>query len=128
MSQGPRGDPPGLRVAPAPTRGTLPSMLRTILIACLVASPLGCSKSGPATTAPATTTPAPDPLAGKPVVPNVEAQTGDVTICPYSGRKFVVADDSPRFEYEGKTYVLCAEQALREVQKDPAKYLAGFEG
>jgi hypothetical protein len=88
-----------------------------------------CSKPAPATTNPSdTTATTDDALAGKPVVRNVDAVTGDVTLCPYSGRKFVVADDSPRWEYQGKTWVFCAQKALDEVQKDPAKYLDGFEG
>jgi YHS domain-containing protein len=89
----------------------------------------GCEKSTPAAQ-PSTPPPggAEDPLAGKPVVRNVEAKTGDVTVCPYSGRKFVVQDDSPRWEYEGKTYVFCAQKALDAVKQDPAKYLANFEG
>lgn len=62
-------------------------------------------------------------LDGRPVVPNHEAKPGDVTTCPYSGRKFVVAADSPRLEYQGKNYVLCSEQARDAVAADPAKYI-----
>jgi YHS domain-containing protein len=87
---------------------------------------VACSKSPPPTTSPAAATD--DPLAGKPVVRNVDARPGDVTICPYSGRKFVVTDDSPRWDYEGKSYVFCSTKAIGEVQKDPAKYMDGFEG
>lgn len=92
--------------------------------------PVACSKAGPPTTAPdaAATPAAADPLAGKPVVHNVDAKPGDVTVCPYSGRKFVVTDDSPRWEYRGKSYVFCSAKAVGEVQKDPAKYMDGFEG
>ncbi|MBK7828643.1 MAG: hypothetical protein IPJ59_26135 [Nannocystis sp.] len=46
-----------------------------------------------------------------------------MTTCPYSGRKFVVKADSPRFEYEGKNYVLCSDQARDAVAADPAKYI-----
>lgn len=98
-------------------------------LVCCLALFAACEKSTPATES--STPPAADvadPLAGKPVVRNVEAKTGDVTVCPYSGRKFVVKDDSPRWEYEGKTYVFCAQKALDAVQQDPAKYLADFDG
>lgn len=87
---------------------------------------VACSKSPAPTTSPAAATT--DPLAGRPVVLNVDARPGDVTVCPYSGRKFLVADDSPRWEYQGKSYVFCSAKAVGEVQKDPAKYLDGFEG
>lgn len=109
-----------------------------LVAGCLLA--LGCNKSDTPTTDPATATPvatdAPaadaepdaDPLAGKPVVPNVDAQPGDVTTCPFSGRTFLVKDDHPRVEYEGKSYVICSEKAAAEVEADPAKYLAEFEG
>lgn len=100
--------------------GMLPAMQRTLVLLLALAA---CEKSSPATTPP-TTTDAADPLDEATLVPNTEAQTGDVTICPYSGRRFRVAADSPRWDYEGKTYVFCAEKALLEVQKDPAKYLA----
>ncbi len=107
-------------------RGKLGAMRRILLCAMVLAA---CNKTGTSTTPPAEpSTPAADPLAGKPVVQNVEAKTGDVTTCPYSGRKFVVAENSPRWEYDGKNYVFCAEKALEEVKKDPAKYLADFRG
>ena len=60
---------------------------------------------------------------GSDVVPNTEARNGDVTECPYSGRTFVVTADSPRFEYQGKTYVLCSEKARDAVASDPTRYL-----
>ncbi len=72
--------------------------------------------------------PAADPLAGQPVVKNVDAQPGDVTTCPYSGRTFVVKADHPRVEHGGKTYWVCSEKAAEAVRADPAKYLDAFEG
>ena len=103
---------------------------------------LACNKSDTPTTDPATATPAatdtpaaatddepePDPLAGKPVVPNVDAKPGDVTTCPYSGRTFLVKEDHPHVEYEGKSYVICSEKAAAEVEADPGKYLDDFTG
>lgn len=82
-----------------------------------------CKPDG-ATNAPA----APDAeasLEGRPVVDNPEAKPGDVTTCPYSGRKFVVEADSPRFAYEGRDYVFCSEKARDAVAAEPAKYLGG---
>lgn len=98
-----------------------------------------CAKSsGPTTTeptadpgtaaAPPTGEPAADPLAGQPVVKNVDAQPGDVTTCPYSGRTFVVKADHPRVEHGGQTYWVCSEQAAEAVRAEPGKYLDGFEG
>jgi YHS domain-containing protein len=72
--------------------------------------------------------PAADPVAGQPVVKNVDAQPGDVTTCPYSGRTFVVKADHPRVEHAGKTYWVCSEQAAQAVRADPSKYLDAFEG
>ncbi len=105
-------------------------MFRQItIVAFALLSSLACTKAQPTTVAPAGDTSNPDDaFAGKPAVPNTAARTGDVTVCPYSGRKFVVAHDSPRWEYQGKTYVLCSNKALIELRKDPAKYLDGFAG
>lgn len=101
--------------------------MRHLLILVLLGT--ACSKPASATTNPAPTpTATDDALAGKPVVRNVDAVTGDVTLCPYSGRKFVVADDSPRWEHDGQVYVFCSQKALDAVQTDPAKYFEGFEG
>jgi YHS domain-containing protein len=69
-----------------------------------------------------------DPLAGQPVVENVDAQPGDVTTCPYSGRTFVVKAEHPRVEHDGRTYWVCSEEAAQAVRADPARYLDGFEG
>ncbi len=104
--------------------------LHPILVATLLSS--SCETSSQDTVTPGGGSAAPqqpaDPLAGRPVVPNPDAREGDVTICPYSGRKFVVEASSPRWEYEGTTYVFCAEKALDEVKKDPAKYLGKARG
>lgn len=62
------------------------------------------------------------------VVRNVDAQPGDTTTCPYSGRTFVVKADHPRVEYQGKTYWICSEKAAAEVRAEPGKYLDDFDG
>jgi YHS domain-containing protein len=72
--------------------------------------------------------PSADPLAGRPVVKNVDAQPGDVTTCPYSGRTFEVKADLPQVEHGGKTYWICSEKAAEAVRAEPSKYLDGFEG
>lgn len=89
----------------------------------------GQGTSEPGTAAePPTGEPAADPLAGQPVVKNVDAQPGDVTTCPYSGRTFVVKADLPQVEHGGKTYWICSEKAAEAVRAEPGKYLDGFEG
>jgi YHS domain-containing protein len=61
---------------------------------------------------------------GREVVDNWEAQPGDVTVCPISGRKFEVNEDSGRYEYQGHTFVFCcAGKCLEKVEADPGKYL-----
>ena len=84
--------------------------------------------SDPGTTQPSADDTAVDPLAGQPVVKNVDAQPGDVTTCPYSGRTFVVKAEHPKVDYEGKSYWICSEKAAEAVRADSAKYLDGFTG
>jgi YHS domain-containing protein len=93
----------------------------------------GCAKGSGPTTAPGTAAEPPagepvDPLAGQPVVKNVDAQPGDVTTCPYSGRTFVVKAEDPRVEHGGQSYWICSEEAAQAVRADPGKYLDGFVG
>lgn len=120
-------DPLIVRARRCARRDTLDSMKRSVVLVLTSIALAACERSSPDTTRPDEGSSAPqqqaDPLAGRAVVPNPDARVGDVTICPYSGRKFVVEPSSPRWEYEGTTYVFCAEKALLEVQKDPTKYL-----
>ncbi len=60
---------------------------------------------------------------GREVVVNYAAKPGDVTICPYSGKKFEVKADSPRIDWQDKSWVFCCDKCLGEVQADPEKYL-----
>jgi YHS domain-containing protein len=53
-----------------------------------------------------------------------QAVLGDRTTCPVSGETFTVAADSPKVEFEGKTYFFCCEDCVADFQKDPAKYVA----
>lgn len=60
---------------------------------------------------------------GREVVVNYQAKTGDVTICPVSGETFEVKDDSPRFAWEGQSWVTCCGGCQGKVEADPEKYL-----
>jgi YHS domain-containing protein len=82
----------------------------------------------PSSGEPASGEPAADPLGGEPVVKNVDAQPGDVTTCPYSGRTFVVKAEHPKVDYNGQSYWLCSEKAAEAVRADPTRYLDGFTG
>lgn len=104
-----------------------PLLLASILIAMSAVAP-ACGPTAAA--APASAAPEPGGAApatvdldAQPAVPNPEAKPGDVTDCPYSGRKFVVKADSPTFDYGGKTWVFCSEKARDAVAADPQRYL-----
>ena len=58
-----------------------------------------------------------------PVVPFGEAKVGDKTTCPVSGETFVVDADSPKAEYEGKTYYFCCGGCAGDFKADPASFL-----
>ena len=73
-------------------------------------------------------TAAPTDAAQAEVVPNLQAQPGDTTTCPYSGRPFVVKAEHPKVEYQGNSYWICSEEAAEKVRADPDAYLADFEG
>lgn len=55
---------------------------------------------------------------------NGEAAVGDRTSCPVSGEEFVVAADSPKTEYQGKTYYFCCPGCEKKFQADPQKFLS----
>jgi YHS domain-containing protein len=91
-------------------------------------SVVGCDKEAPTAT-PGEAAPAGASVeAPVAVVPNLDAQPGDTTTCPFSGRTFVVQADHPKVDYEGKSYWICSEEAAEQVRADPEKYLAEFEG
>lgn len=60
---------------------------------------------------------------GREVVDNWKAQTGDITVCPMSGKKFEVAESSPRFDYEGHNFVFCCANCVKKIEADPGKHL-----
>lgn len=96
---------------------------RSIVLFTLIAVTPACKTNGTSTVTSPPAAGAQENLDGRPLVSNPEAKPGDVTTCPFSGRKFVVEADSPRLEYQGRSYVLCSEKARDVVAADPAKYL-----
>lgn len=51
------------------------------------------------------------------------AAVGDKSVCPVSGEEITVAADSPKVDYEGKTYYFCCGGCAKKFQADPKKYL-----
>ncbi|MFO7564136.1 MAG: hypothetical protein R6X02_15935 [Enhygromyxa sp.] len=60
---------------------------------------------------------------GREVVANWEAQTGDVTVCPMSGKTFEVTDSSQRLDYGGHSFVFCCANCVKKVEANPGEYL-----
>jgi YHS domain-containing protein len=58
-----------------------------------------------------------------PLVPFGAAKPGDKTTCPVSGETFVVAADSPKADYDGKTYYFCCGGCAGDFKADPASFL-----
>jgi YHS domain-containing protein len=85
-------------------------LIGSLLVAC------GCASAS--TVAPAT------PSASSDVKAPGDARVGDRTHCPVSGEEFVVRDDSPHTEYQGKTYYFCCPRCVHKFESDPSKYLA----
>ena len=52
-----------------------------------------------------------------------EARVGDVSRCPVSGETFVISVDSPKVQYEGKTYYFCCVDCVAKFLASPRKYL-----
>jgi YHS domain-containing protein len=61
--------------------------------------------------------------AEEPLVPPGEAGIGDRSTCPVSGEEFVVSQNSPSVEHEGRTYYFCCPGCAKRFQADPAQYL-----
>jgi YHS domain-containing protein len=78
---------------------------------------VGCGGAGASTVTPAA------PSASSDVKAAGEAKVGDRTHCPVSGEEFVVRDDSPRTEYQGKTYYFCCPHCVHKFEADPSSYL-----
>lgn len=52
------------------------------------------------------------------------AKVGDKTLCPIMGSPFVVADDTPSVEHDGKTIFFCCGGCTKGFADDPAGILA----
>lgn len=57
------------------------------------------------------------------VIDNWRAELGDVTVCPFTGKKFEVDANSGHFSYQGYDFVFCCADCLDEIAADPGKYL-----
>lgn len=55
--------------------------------------------------------------------PPGEATIGDRTTCPTSGEEFTVTAESPKVEYQGKTYYFCCGGCDAKFARDPENYL-----
>jgi YHS domain-containing protein len=77
--------------------------------------------------APPPAAPSPDPAAAStsstPLVAPGEAKVGDRTKCPVSGNEFVVKEDSPHAEHNGKTYYFCCPDCPKAFQANPEKFV-----
>jgi Cu+-exporting ATPase len=60
-----------------------------------------------------------------PVVAAGQAKIGDRTACPVTGTQFLVTGDSPKLDYQGKTYFFCSRTCVDQFKADPKKYLSG---
>lgn len=96
--------------------------MRTISISALVLAlsslAVACGGATPAPSSPAAGAAAPASI--KPIG---EAAVGDTSRCPVSGEEFVVAADSPKVDYEGKTYYFCCGGCAKKFEADPKKFL-----
>jgi YHS domain-containing protein len=97
--------------------------MRTISLSALVLAlssfAVACGGSTPAPSTPAAAAAA-APASIKPIG---EAKVGDTSKCPVSGEEFVVAADSPKVDYEGKTYYFCCGGCAKKFSADPKKFL-----
>ncbi|MFO0675461.1 MAG: YHS domain-containing protein [Polyangiaceae bacterium] len=57
-----------------------------------------------------------------------EAKIGDTQACPISGEEFVVAETSPKSEFNGKTYYFCCAGCKKKFDADPKKAVEKLGG
>ena len=60
--------------------------------------------------------------AESPVVPITEAKVGDRTRCPVTNQVFVVNAESPKTQFEGKTYYFCCEGCVNKFKQNPQQF------
>ena len=94
-------------------------MKKLLALVVLAGSAVACGGAAPAPAAPSAAAVAPSPLK-----PAGEAKIGDRTACPVSGEEFTVTAQSPKADYNGKTYYFCCEGCDKSFAKDPAKFLS----
>ncbi len=83
-----------------------------------------CGGGTPAATTPSgESAPAGEEAAKGPLKAPGEAAVGDRTTCPVSGEEFVVTAESPKVEFEGKTYYTCCPGCQKKLEAEPEKYL-----
>jgi Cu+-exporting ATPase len=97
--------------------------IKSMLLLCSLFA-AACAGSAPPPAAPS---PAPTAAAAPstPLVAPGEAKVGDRTKCPVSGHEFVVKDDSPHAEYNGKTYYFCCTDCPKAFEAHPEKFVGG---
>lgn len=94
--------------------------MKTALVALGIALvTLGCSRPAPEPASAASSAGSEQPL----VAPG-EARVGDRTICVVSNEEFVVGEESPHAEHEGRTHYFCCAPCVSRFQADPERYLA----
>lgn len=103
------------------------SSIAAVVVVALANMLVACGGNAAAGPAPASASPnavnEPKPAGKGDVKAPGEAKVGDTTKCPISGEEFVVSENSPKVEYEGKTYYTCCAGCQKKLQADPAKYL-----
>jgi YHS domain-containing protein len=92
--------------------------IKTTLLCCFLFA-VACGGSAPPPAAPG---PVPAAAASSPLVAPGEAKVGDRTKCPVSGHEFVVKEDSPHAEYNGKTYYFCCPDCPKAFEANPEKF------
>lgn len=85
---------------------------------------VACGGSQPEPSTPSASSSASTPSAATkgPAKEPGEAKVGDTTKCPVSGEEFVVDANSPKVEYEGKTYYFCCGGCKKKFEADPSKF------
>ncbi len=97
------------------------SIISSLSILCFA---IGCGGSNPPPATPSTpTAPTTTPAASGDVKAPGEAKVGDKTTCPVSGEEFVVTENSPKMEHNGKTYYFCCSGCDAKFKKDPEQFL-----
>lgn len=92
--------------------------MKTTCLIALLASSLALAACGGGAPRAAT----PNAPAGALVKPG-DAKLGDRTTCPVSGEEFVVSADSPKAEYNGKTYYFCCPGCDKKFSAEPEKFI-----